>query len=162
MPYTALQGMLDGGAPPRLRNYFRGGFVSDLSDEVIAVLLEHAARMPGPMSQLHMHQMGGAVGRVGTRTSSFSGRAAGYTYNVIGTWMDPAEDSAYIASVRATSAALAPLSLTSSYVNFEAETDAGATRAAYGTEIYGRLSRLKAALDPGNLFDRNQNVQPAP
>jgi hypothetical protein len=162
MPYPALQGMLDGGAPPGLRNYFRGGFVPDLSDAVIAVVLEHAARMPAPMSQLHLHQMGGAVGRVGTRTSSFSGRAAGYTYNVIGTWADPAEDAMRIDAVRATSAALAPLSLPSSYVNFEAETGAGRARAAYGTEIYDRLSRLKSALDPGNLFNRNQNVQPAP
>jgi hypothetical protein len=106
--------------------------------------------------------MGGAVGRVGTRTSSFSGRAAGYTYNVIGTWADPDEDAMRVDAVRATSAALAPLSLASSYVNFDAETAGGRVRAAYGTEIYDRLSHLKAALDPGNLFDRNQNVEPAP
>ena len=64
MPYPALQGMLDGGSPPGLRNYFRGGYVADLDDEVIAAVLEHAARMPSPMSQIHLHQMGGAVGRV--------------------------------------------------------------------------------------------------
>ncbi len=39
MPYLALQGMLDGGAPEGLRNYFRGGFVDDLDDEVIDVAL---------------------------------------------------------------------------------------------------------------------------
>jgi hypothetical protein len=162
MPYPALQGMLDGGAPPGLRNYFRGGFVPDLGDEVIGVVLEHGARMPAPMSQIHLHQMGGAVGRVGTRTSSFSGRAAGYTYNVIGTWAEPGEDAMRIDAVRSTSAALAPLSLATSYVNFDAETAGGRVRAAYGTETYDRLSHLKAALDPGNLFNRNQNVQPAP
>jgi hypothetical protein len=162
MPYPALQGMLDGGAPPGLRNYFRGGFVPELGDEVIDVVLEHAARMPAPMSQIHLHQMGGAVGRVGTRTSSFSGRAAGYTYNAIGTWADPDEDAMRVDAVRATSAALAPLSLASSYVNFDAENAGERVRAAYGTEIYDRLSALKAALDPGNLFNRNQNVEPAP
>jgi hypothetical protein len=82
MPYPVLQGMLDGGAPHGQRNYFRGGFVADLTDEVIAVVLEQSPRM-SPMSQIHFHQMGGAVGRVGTGMSSFSGRAAGYTYNVI-------------------------------------------------------------------------------
>jgi hypothetical protein len=105
MPYAALQGMLDGGAPEGLRNYFRGGFLADLTDEVIAVVLEHGALMRPPMSQIHLHQMGGAVGRVGFTTSSFSGRAAGYTYNLIGTWTDPAEDVARIAAVRAASAA---------------------------------------------------------
>src|SRR4051794_5876298 len=161
MPYAALQGMLDGGAPHGLRNYFRGGFVADLSDEVIAVVLEHGAVMPAPMSQIHLHQMGGAAGRVGTSTSSFSGRTAGYTYNLIGTWADPAEDAARIAGVRAAAAAMSPLSL-GSYVNFEGETGAGRARATYGPDIYDRLSRLKGQYDPGNLFRRNQKVQPTP
>jgi hypothetical protein len=53
--------------------------------------------------------------------SSFSGRAAGYTYNLIGTWTDPAEDAPHTAAVRTASGALAPLSLGSSYVNFDAD-----------------------------------------
>jgi hypothetical protein len=60
MPYPALQGMLDAGAPYGLRNYFRGGYAADLSDEVIAAALEHGAAMPSPMSQIHFHHMGGA------------------------------------------------------------------------------------------------------
>jgi hypothetical protein len=160
MPYRSLQAMLDGGAPHGLRNYFRGGFVADLSDEVITTVLEHGARMPSPMSQIHLHQMGGAVGRVGTTMSSFSGRAAGYTYNLIGTWTDPSHDATHIGAVRATSAALAPLSLGASYVNFDA--DAERARAAYGVQIYDRLARLKREYDPANLFRRNQNVKPAP
>ncbi|MDQ6659266.1 MAG: FAD-binding oxidoreductase [Actinomycetota bacterium] len=158
MPYPALQGMLDGGAPYGLRNYFRGGFVADLSDEVISVALDQAAQMRSPMSQIHFHQMGGAVGRVGAGASSFSGRAAGYTYNLIGTWTDPSEDATHISAVRTASAALAPVSLGSSYVNFDAEADQG--RSAYGSHIYDRLARLKRVYDPTNLFRRNQNVKP--
>lgn len=160
MPYPALQGMLDGGAPYGLRNYFRGGFVADLSDELIASALEHGARMASPMSQIHFHQMGGAVGRVGTAMSSFSGRAAGYTYNLLGTWSDPSEDATHIAAIRAASAALAPLSLGGSYVNFDSADQRA--HAAYGAQIYDRLARLKREYDPTNLFRRNQNVEPAP
>ena len=76
MPYPALQGMLDAGAPAGLRNYFRGGYLSELADDVIDVVLEQGAAMPSPMSQVHLHQMGGAVGRVGIGDSAFSGRAA--------------------------------------------------------------------------------------
>jgi FAD/FMN-containing dehydrogenase len=159
MPYPALQSMLDGGAPRGLRNYFRGGFIADLSDAVIAAVLDHGARMPSPMSQIHLHQMGGAVGRVGTGMSSFSGRAAGYTYNLVGTWIDPTEDATHIAAVRAASDDLAPLSLGSSYVNFDA--DDHRADDAYGEQIYDRLSRLKREYDPANLFSRNQNVRPA-
>ena len=162
MPYPALQGMLDAGAPYGLRNYFRGGYVADLRDDVIAAALDHGARLPSPMSQIHFHQMGGAVGRLGTSTSSFSGRAAGYTYNLIGTWTEPAEDDVHIASVRAISEAFAPLSLPGAYVNFTPDGDADPVRAAYGDEIYGRLARLKREYDPHNLFRRNQNVLPAP
>jgi FAD/FMN-containing dehydrogenase len=162
MPYPALQGMLDGGAPRGQRNYFRGGYTADLSDEVIAVVLEHAARMASPMSQIHFHQMGGAVARSGEESSSFSGRAAGYTYNLIGTWTDPSQDASQVAAVRAASAALAPLSMGRSYVNFEADADVDRVRGAYGDEIYARLARLKREYDPTNLFSRNQNVRPAP
>lgn len=161
MPYPALQSMLDGGAPYGLRNYFRGGFVADLSDEIISAVLEQGARMPSPMSQIHFHQMGGAVGRVGTGTSSFSGRLAGYTYNLMGTWTDRSEDATHISAVRAAAAALAPLSLGSSYVNFEADVNADRVRSAYGGDIYDRLARLKREYDPTNLFSRNQNVKPA-
>jgi FAD/FMN-containing dehydrogenase len=162
MPYPALQGMLDGAAPPGVRNYFRGGYVADLSAEVIAVAIERAAAMTSPMSAVHFHQMGGAVSRIGLETSSFSGRAAGYTYNLIGTWIDAADDAEQIALVRASAAALAPLSMSSTYVNFVSDTEPDAVRAAYGDAIYDRLARLKRQYDPGNLFRRNQNVRPAP
>jgi hypothetical protein len=162
MPYPALQGMLDGGAPYGLRNYFRSGYIADLTDDVITTALDHAAQMSSPMSQVHFHHMGGAVARFDTSTSSFSGRAAGYTYNLIGTWTDPAEDDVHIASVRAQSEALAPLSLPGRYVNFASEGAADGVRAAYGDEIYDRLARLKREYDPHNLFRRNQNVRPAP
>jgi hypothetical protein len=162
MPYPALQGMLDAGAPYGLRNYFRGGYVADLGDDVIAAVLDHGARMASPMSQIHFHHMGGAVGELGISTSSFSGRAAGYTYNLIGTWTDPAEDDVHIAGVRAVSEALAPLSLSGTYVNFSPDGAADPVRGAYGDEIYDRLARLKREYDPHNLFRRNQNVLPAP
>jgi hypothetical protein len=161
MPYQALQGMLDAGAPRGLRNYFRGGYVSDLNDDVIEVALDHGARMPSPMSALHVHQMGGAVARVGKDATAFSGRQAGYTYNVVSTWTDPGEDAMHIAANRACSSALAPLSDAGAYVNFLSDADGLDATAAYGDALYARLARLKRDYDPNNLFNRNQNVQPA-
>jgi FAD/FMN-containing dehydrogenase len=161
MPYSALQGMLDGGAQHGLRNYFRGGYIADLDDDVIDVALEHGARMPSPMSQIHFHQMGGAVGRVALDASAFSGRAAGYTYNVISTWTEPGEDAHHIEANRELAAALAPLSAVGTYVNFLTDAGGDRARAAYGDALYDRLARLKREYDPANLFSRNQNVRPA-
>jgi FAD/FMN-containing dehydrogenase len=162
MPYPALQGMLDGGAPPGVRNYFRGGFLAEITDDVIAVVAEHGARMPSSMSQIHFHQMGGAVGRVPRDASAFSGRDAGYTFNVISTWTDPAEDRVHLDANAALSAALSPLAMRPSYLNFSTDTATERVRAAYGDDIYDRLARLKREYDPTNLFRRNQNVRPAP
>jgi FAD/FMN-containing dehydrogenase len=106
--------------------------------------------------------MGGAVSRVTTAMSSFSGRAAGYTYNLVGTWTDPSEDSRHIANVRELSAGFEPLSMGRGYVNFDADDSSGGDRVrnAYGGDIYGKLARLKRRYDPENLFRRNQNVRP--
>src|SRR5262249_47160075 len=113
LPYPDLQRMLDAGAPAGLRNYFRGGYLSELTDDVIDVVLEQGATMPSPMSAIHLHQMGGAVGRVGVDATAFSGRAAAYTYNLVSTWSDAAEDTIHMAANQRLAAALAPLSLRS-------------------------------------------------
>ncbi len=161
MPYVALQQMLDAGARPGLRNYFRGGFLDDLDDEVIDTALAHGTRMPSPMSQIHFHQMGGAVGRVPHDGTAFSGRHAGYTYNVVSTWTDPSEDARHIEANRDLARALAPRSSDSAYVNFAGDADPDRVRSLYGDELYDRLARLKREYDPSNLFNRNQNVRPA-
>lgn len=161
IPYSALQRMLDGGAPHGLRNYFRGGYIADLDDEVIDIALEHGSRMPSPMSQIHFHQMGGAVGRVAPDATAFSGRTVGYTYNLISTWTDPGEDTRNIAANRELAAELAPLSAAGAYVNFLSDDGANLVQAAYGDALYDRLVRLKREYDPANLFGRNQNVLPA-
>lgn len=161
MPYVALQTMLDAGAVPGLRNYFRGGFVADLDDRVIAVALEHGRRMPSPMSQIHFHQMGGAVGKVRSDATAFSGRHAGYTYNVVSTWTEPGEDAQHIAANRDVASAMAPMSIGGEYVNFAGDANVDRVRSLYGDEIYDRLARLKREYDPSNLFSRNQNIRPA-
>jgi len=106
----------------------------------------------------------GAVGRVGPVATAFSGRAAAYTYNLISTWTDPAEDGQHIGANRDLAAQLAPLLQSGSYVNFLTDRagDSNArVRAAYGDALYVRLARLKREFDPGNLFRANHNIRPA-
>ena len=151
MPYPALQGMLDGGSPPGLRNYFRGGYLADLNDDVIAAVLEQASRMSSPLSQIHLHQMGGAVAQGRQRTAR---RSAGEQRATPTTSSGPGPIRAgrpHIGTVREASAALAPLSIGGSYVNFDADASGGDDRVrnAYGDEIYDRLARLKRQYDPG-------------
>jgi FAD/FMN-containing dehydrogenase len=76
MPYAALQGMLDEGAPSGIRSYTRSGYVADLSDGFIEAALEHGGEMSSPFSQLHLHHMGGAVARVEASNRGFAAALA--------------------------------------------------------------------------------------
>ena len=105
--------------------------------------------------------MGGAVGRVPEDASAFSGRAAGFTFNLISTWSDPGEDSRHVSANSALYAGLLPLTMARTYVNFSPETPTERVRTTYGNGIYDRVARLKREYDPTNLFRRNQNVPPA-
>jgi hypothetical protein len=160
IPYPALQSMLDAGAPKGLRNYFRTGFLDGIDAALIDVLVEHGSRMPSPMSQIHLHQMGGAVQRGGNGTA-FANRDAAFTFNLVSTWADPADDAANIAANTALANALAPLSARGAYVNFLSDESSDGVRAAYSPDAYDRLGKLKAHYDPDNFFRRNQNIAPA-
>jgi hypothetical protein len=96
------------------------------------------------MSQIHLHHMGGRVRRPDDVGSAFTGRDAEFTYNLVSTWLDPAEDAIHIAANRALAADLAPLT------------------SAYGETTYSRLAELKRRFDPDNIFRHNHNVLPAP
>jgi len=161
MPYPALQGMLDEGAPHGIRSYTRSGYLADLSDGAIEAALEHGANMRSPFSQLHLHHMGGAVARVGEEDTAFGNRRAAYAYNVNTMWMDPLEDAMQEASNREFSSALAPFSTGGVYVNFLGNEGEARIRAAYGDTKFQRLAELKRRFDPSNLFRLNQNIPPA-
>ena len=161
MPYPALQALADEGAPPGLRNHFKSGYVGDLSDGFIDIVLDHGARFASPLSQIHLHHMGGAVARVGENDTAFSNRRAAYTYNLLATWTDAADDDANIGANRELGRALEPFSSGGVYVNFMDNEGAARVRDSYGEEKFARLSRLKRAFDPENVFSRNQNIPPA-
>ena len=123
--------------------------------------MKHGAQMLSPMSQIHFHQMGGAIERLRFDATAFSGRRAGYTYNIISTWTDLTEDAQHIEINHRCAAGIEPLSMGGAYVKFVGDTGGYHVRSHYGREIYERLSRLKRAYDPTNFFSRNQNIEPA-
>jgi len=112
------------------------------------------------MSAIHIHQMGGAVGRVAADATAFGNRGAAFAYNLVSTWLDPNEDARHIAANRALATALEPTSTGGAYVNFLGDEGGARIRAAYGESTYDRLAQLKQTYDPENLFRRNQNIPP--
>jgi Berberine and berberine like len=160
LPYAALQGMFDETAPAGHSYYLNGDYVPEVSDELVAVLLEKAAAMPGSHCEIHLGHMGGAVGRVGENDTAYSHRDAEFMFIGVAHWLEPSEEEAQLAWVRDLGKAVRPHS-SGAYVNFLGDEGDERIRFAYGSEEkYDRLVELKRAWDPQNLFCLNQNIKP--
>jgi len=161
MPYVELQSMLDPGAPPYVRNYWKSSYLKYLSDEAIDVLVACSEAMTSPLSQVHLQHLGGAVQSVGEDDAAFSHRDALCALNIVTKWEDPRDPEKHIQWTRDFEAAMRPFSTGGVYVNFLGEEGEDRVRAAYGPEKYVRLAALKKKYDPTNFFLMNQNIKPA-
>jgi hypothetical protein len=163
MPYVALQSMLDAGGPHGVRAYMKAEFVEELSDEAIAKLARHGASRRGPMAQLLLEPMGGAIGRVGEDESALGRRDVAWCYHALAMWMEPDQETAdaHTTWARELSDDLAPHTTTGVYLNFTSDSGEERVRSTYGPEKYARLVALKDEYDPANLFRLNQNIPPS-
>jgi FAD/FMN-containing dehydrogenase len=159
MPYQMIQSLVDPLWAKGIQAYFKAANLARLDDEVIDRLCRLHLEGPGPQCEIHVHQMGGAVGRVPEGATAFGDRSMAFVLNSLAGWHDPAAGQAHREWVRSVVAAASDASTGRAYVNFLG--DAGAARAAYGSETYARLVALKNEYDPTNVFRLNQNVEPS-
>lgn len=160
LPYAALQQAFDAGMPRGLRWHSKAHYFDRVSDDLIDVVLEHTASLPGPHTLVYFEPGGGAVGRVDAGATAFPHRDAAAALHIFPGWSDPSEDDALIGWARSFSDAVAPFATVGVYVNLLSEDEAGRVPAAYGAN-YDRLAELKRRYDPDNLFRSNHNVAPA-
>ncbi len=160
MPYTAWQQMFDPLLAPGARNYWKSHNFTSLSDAAIDVVIDHAARLPSPQSEIFLAMLGGKAGARPAGDTAFPHRAARFIMNVHTRWDSPADDAACIAWARAFFQAAAPYASGGVYMNFMPQDEADRIPEAYG-ENYVRLAQIKAKYDPHNLFRANQNIKPA-
>ncbi len=160
MPMPAMQSMLDDAFPDGTRNYWKSAFVKGLPDAAIEVLVEQAKGMTSPMSSLLVEYYGGAGGRKDGATNAFAQRHSDYSVGFMPQWLDPEEDAAHIAWARSAWDAVQPFASGGYLLNYLAEGEDAAERAAFGAN-YPRLQEIKRAYDPDNFFSRNQNIRPA-
>lgn len=159
VPYAVLQSMFDASAPAGMNHYWKSHYLEALDDAAIDTILTHAAAMPAPFSQIHLHQLGGAAARVRESDTAFGHRDAAFTLNIIGTWLEAHETDQGIRWVRDFWSAMEPFS-SGVYVNFLGEEGDALVRAAYDPAAYQRLVALKQKYDPTNFFVLNQNIKP--
>jgi FAD/FMN-containing dehydrogenase len=161
MPYSAVNGMLDGAYPAGALNYWKSSFIPALTDQLIDVLADCYARVPSPMSGIIIEHAHGALTRVGVTDTPFPHRAAGYNLLLLSQWTNAADNERNIAWTRDTYAKVQSFVGPGRYVNYLGDDEPGDPVAqAYGPN-YARLRQIKSKYDPDNFFRMNQNIKPA-
>ena len=152
--------MFDGLLPAGLQWYWKGDFVTELSDEAIALHVEHGSKIPNLLSTMHLYPIDGAANRVEQSETAFSYREAKWSAVIAGIDPEPENKDLITTWARNYWEALHPYSSGGAYVNFMMDEGQDRVKATYRNN-YERLVAIKQAYDPENIFRVNQNIKPA-
>lgn len=158
VPFAAWQQAFDPLLTPGARNYWKSHNFTELSDGLIEILLEYSAKLPSPLSEIFIGQLGGAINRVAADATSYPHRNANFVMNVHTRWEDRSMDDHCIDWARKLFDQTAPYAMGSVYVNFISEGE-DRVEAAFGAN-FEQLGKIKQKYDPDNFFRVNQNIKP--
>lgn len=159
MPYPVVNTLLDAAFPKGALNYWKSGFLTELSDGAIEALVSAYERVPSTMTFIVLDHVHGEAARVPVEATAFPHRRDAFSVLLLTQWADQADTEANIAWARETFEALQPFLTDACYTNFLSADDAGLGRRSYGPN-YDRLVEVKRRYDPGNVFRLNQNIDP--
>lgn len=158
-PYLEVQTAHDLAMGWGSRSYIKGAYADDFRPEALDSLVEHAAGAPGGAS-FSISVQGGAIGRVADDAMAFTGRDARFEMSADGDWDDPAEDEIQMGWIRQAMAIVEPDAVIGRYCNEIGDSGPEESRAIYGDAKLARLTALKRAWDPDNVFRLNHNIAP--
>ena len=158
-PYAAWQAAFDPLLAPRARNYWKSNDFTELTDDVIDIMVAAAATLATDECEIFTAQLGGAAGRVAEDAMAYPHRRTKFTMNIHGRWQNAADDEKCIAWVRKLYERSAPLSTGSVYINFVPEAGEVRSVGPFGANE-ARLRRIKSRLDPANMFRANVAIEP--
>jgi FAD/FMN-containing dehydrogenase len=159
LSYLTLQTRDDSTEGYAFRRYWKGHYLPALTDGAIAALLDRDpadAALPGVSLQAY----GGAIADVDPDASAFSHRGTRFEYVAAAKWSDPDEDELRMGAARRVAAKLDPFA-GGAYVNALSDEGASGVRRAYSDAKLARLTAIKDAYDPENIFHLNHNIVPS-
>jgi FAD/FMN-containing dehydrogenase len=160
IPYTVLNGLIDGAFPKGALNYWRAQFMNELTDEAIRTLIACYDKAPSPLCDLVLEHFHGAVSRIPVDATACALRVTGFNVVIISQWMDPSQTEAGIRWAKETHQALKPFMSSVRYMNYLEDDLVDPAAHVYGPNL-PRLRALKAKYDPQNVFRQNVNITPA-
>ena len=163
--YLELQRRDDTPQGHASRRYWKGHYLPAMPDEAAeAVLLRGTPDgVGGPVDLLTNVSLVNhcwAIADVAEDATAFSHRDTAFEYSASTGWADPAEDGARMAGARRAAAALDRFA-SGVYVNVLSDEGASGVNRAYPPAKLARLTALKDAFDPGNVFHLNANIRPS-
>ena len=161
IPYVAMQSLLDALWGAGAHNYFKAGWMRALDDHAIETLVRFHENVSSPKSEIHIHQMGGAVARVPADATAFGDRSGEFLLNIIASTFTAEGFAEAVQWAQDLHTAIEPSLSGGSYVNFLPAEGEERVRTSYGETTFARLQALKDEYDPSNLFRLNQNVPPS-
>jgi hypothetical protein len=145
------------------RRYSKGHYLRELPDGALEAFLNRGAcgeSDGGYLPNAGFQAYGGAIADVPDQDTAFSHRDALVEYGAGTSWDDPAQDRDRIGAARRCAAALDPYA-SGAYVNFVNDEGAEGVLRAYSADKLTRLTAVKDAYDPDNVFHLNHNIKPA-
>jgi len=158
LSYIELQTRDDDIEGHAYRRYWKGHYLPELPDAAIEKLVDRDpadTTVPGASLQAY----GGAIADVDDDATAFSHRRIRFEYVAAAKWSDPGEDSLRMGSARRAAAKLDPFA-SGAYVNALSDEGASGVRRAYSEAKRARLTAVKDAYDPDNVFHLNHNIAP--
>ena len=148
MPYTMIQGLLDGANPYGRRNYWRAHNLADFDDKLTDALLERAESMPSPFSAMIVLNMAGAIADVDDDATALGGRAAPFSVHLNTMWEGAENDDANIAWTRGATTAFKPWISSGMALNFYTEVGDDEIVDSFGGRL-GAAEDAEAEVRPG-------------
>ena len=136
-------------------------FVDTIDARAAETIVEYLSKSDATMRVAQLRALGGAMARVPSSTTAFAHRSKPMLVNVAVFYQGDADREARLPWVTEFARTLQPRD-ESAYVGFLTDDGQARIHAAYPGSTWDRLTRVKSAYDPTNLFRRNQNVPPAP
>ena len=160
--YTELQQLMDKGAPAGKRDYFKGGFMTELSDAAIDDIVGLAETVTEPLTQIICAPLGHHTqyAAVDEEFSAIGHRDELWSFQVLSLWADAKDDADQKAWTKGAAEVMSSYSDMVSYPNFLSADEAADVESAYSPGVLRRLRAVKDRYDPENVFRINHNILP--
>ena len=159
MPYPALYDLTSMAAASR-PHLIRNGYLRELSDDTIDIILDFVHRATSPFGLIALRELGGAMARVPAEATAFAHRDKAFYIAADNSWEHEPSPERHVAWAEAFWKAVAP-STDGAYAGFMGDEGDARVHAAYPGATYTRLAAIKRRYDPDNILRLNPNIQPA-